>query len=371
MNVAIVIRTLSLAGAERQAMLLATGLRQRGHRVTLILLRDDDGLGKAVADAGVDVQCLGGDGLRDAPRTVARLGRLLARGRYDAVYGYMDGPNVLVSTIGHVARRATLATGLRASGVAAGELSPLSSVLYRLEPYISRGSQLVIVNSYAGLQDALRRRFHADRLRVVANGVDSDHFTRDLHAGLRVRREIGVPDGRCLIGRFGRLHPVKGYEDLLEALVLVERWGVPFHAVFVGAGETGPSLRQRTEELGLRDHVTWLEPRLDLRPIYSALDLFVSSSRHGEGLPNVVAEAMACEVPCVVTDVGDSSVLVGDTGTVVPPGQPDLLAQAIRRWIDLPDRLRTGARARQRVIERYSVSSMVTATETLLLGRSS
>jgi glycosyltransferase involved in cell wall biosynthesis len=94
--------------------------------------------------------------------------------------------------------------------------------------------------------------------------------------------------------------------------------------------------------------------------VYNALDVLVSSSI-GEGFPNVVAEAMACEKPCVVTTVGDSAILVAETGICVSPGNPEALAESLLRMLALPtaERLRLGQKARQRIAENFSLQKMV------------
>ena len=367
MKVVVLVRSLALAGAERQAALVSCGLAARGHHVTLVLLRDDGGLGRPLRDAGVDVVALHGNGARGALRTVARLARLLRRRRPDAIYGFMDGPNVLVSTVGWLVPRA-----VRVAGVRATALDPnmpwISRLLYALEPWVSRGSSVIIANSEAGRAALLRRSFPARRLHVVANGVDLDVHRPDRSARIAMRAELGADAGDLVIGRIGRLHAVKGNEHLLDALADLRERGLRFVAVFVGEGELDVTLRRRAAALGLEEHVRWVSPRPDLSALYSAFDLLVSCSI-SEGMPNVVVEAMAHEVPCVVTDVGDSAAVVGPTGMVVPPGDVLALADAVEALAPQLADPALGRMARRRVSDCYSVDRMVTATE-MLLGRS-
>jgi glycosyltransferase involved in cell wall biosynthesis len=223
----------------------------------------------------------------------------------------------------------------------------------------------VIVNSEAGRTELRRRRFPARRLHVVPNGIDVEVHRPDRSARTVMRAELGAAAGDLVIGRVGRLHAVKGNEHLLDALALLRERGLSFVAVFVGEGELHDTLRRRSAALGLAEQIRWVEPRADLSAVYSAFDVLVSCSI-SEGMPNVVAEAMAHEVPCVVTDVGDSAAVVGSTGAVVPPGDASALADAIEALArDVHDRER-GRMARQRVRDCYSVDRMVTATETLL-----
>jgi glycosyltransferase involved in cell wall biosynthesis len=112
---------------------------------------------------------------------------------------------------------------------------------------------------------------------------------------------------------------------------------------------------------GLEGLLYLLGRRSDTPRLLAALDVFCLSSSHGESFPQVVGEAMACAVPCVVTDVGDAAEIVGGTGLVVGPGRAEDLASACERLLRLGDaeRRRMGEEARRRVREKYSLESVV------------
>jgi glycosyltransferase involved in cell wall biosynthesis len=125
---------------------------------------------------------------------------------------------------------------------------------------------------------------------------------------------------------------------------------------WIGEGPDGP--------FGSRLRLTGR--RHDLHAVYPAFDVSGTSSL-GEGFPNVVGEAMACGVPCVVTDVGDSRQIVGDTGLVVPPGDPAALAAAWEEVLRTPaaERRELGARARKRIEDNYSMKAIARRYEEL------
>jgi glycosyltransferase involved in cell wall biosynthesis len=142
--------------------------------------------------------------------------------------------------------------------------------------------------------------------------------------------------------------------------------------VSLGTGDQSyaDSLRERASTRGIADRVLWLAPSDDVVAAYSASNVLVSSSSYGEGHPTVIAEAMACEVPCVVTDSGDSADLVGDTGIVVPTNDVDALTDAVVRVIAMPAdaQAEMGRNGRRRACEEFSVRALVDRTVDALSG---
>lgn len=370
MRVAILIRTLELAGAERQAMLLARELAGRGHDVTLVLLHAENSLAPEARARNVRVVALSGRGLPTAIRTIVRLIQYLRAERPEVLYGFMDGPNVLVGSIGFLVPGMRRIAGIRSGSLLAEHMKILPNALRRLEPSMTRWCHAIIVNSHAGEVAAIERGFAQDLLHVVENGIDVEEFRHSESEGAELRQSLGFGPGELLIGRVGRLHPMKGWDDFLDSVALVAQLTeLPIRVLCVGSGGEGDRLRGRCKDLGIEHVVTWEGTRRDMRAVYSAMDVLVSSSTYGEGVPNVVAEAMACEVPCVVTDVGDSARVVGDAGLVVAAGDSRSLARAVVKVLEDQDRRRMGAEARARVSFHYSLDSLVEATVRILEGR--
>jgi glycosyltransferase involved in cell wall biosynthesis len=156
---------------------------------------------------------------------------------------------------------------------------------------------------------------------------------------------------------------MKDHQTLLRATARLDASGRDFRLVLVGTGpkEQQTHLAEVARQLGIAGRVLWLGERLDVPLVLNALDIHVLASAYGEGFPNAVAEAMATGLPCVVTDVGDAREIVGDTGIAVPPGDPEQLAAALEGLLTTPaaTRRELGQRARQRILDRYSVSRMV------------
>jgi len=200
------------------------------------------------------------------------------------------------------------------------------------------------------------------KLCVIPNGFDTSLLRPDPVARAAVRAELGVSDDTFLIGMVARFDPQKDHRSFVQAAARLheQRPGVHFVLCGTRVSNDNQELSAWIEAAGLSSAFHLLGERHDVERIHAALDLGSLSSRSGEGFPNVLGEAMACGVPCVATDVGDTSRIIGDTGRVIPPQAPAVLAEAWRDFVDM-DRgeLRSlGERARQRIVQHFSIEEV-------------
>jgi glycosyltransferase involved in cell wall biosynthesis len=208
-------------------------------------------------------------------------------------------------------------------------------------------------------------RIHKDmgyaesKIAVIPNGFDVEKFRPDSAARSSVRTELHIGENDPIIGLVARFDPQKDHRTFIEAAAILARRLPLARFVLCGDGVTweNPELARWIDDAGVRDRVDLLGSRDDIPRVLNAFDVETLSSAYGEGFPNVVGEAMACGVPCVVTDVGDSAWIVGDTGHVVPIRNPQALADA---WFALaeaghPARQTLGARARARIVEQFDL----------------
>ena len=358
------IRSLGNGGAERQLVALARGLDKRRFAVTVAAFYDGGELRSQLEDLqGVRVLSLGKKGRWDVVSFLLRLWREARRARPDIVHGYMGVANELALLVGRLAG-GKVVWGLRASYRDFSHYDWVSRLSFRVGATLSRFADLIIVNSWAGLRHHASRGYAPGRMIVIPNGIDTERFRPDLEAGRAMRAAWGVPAGAPLVGLVGRLDPVKDHPTFLKAAVEVVRQASEVRFVCIGGGPARyrETLEVLSRELDLSNHLIWVGDQSDMRAAFNALDLLVLSS-HGEGFPNVVGEAMACGVPCVVTDVGDAGRIVGDTGLVVPPREPGALAQGIIASLRRTDRNEQERRARSRIEAEFPVHRLVAATE--------
>ena len=355
-SILFLIPSLAAGGAERQLIGLAAGLDRAGWRVRVLTFYGGGAFSGELLERGVAVESLDRRGLLDLPGFAWRLIRSVRRDRPDILHPYLLAPNIASILLKPFVPRAQVVWGVRASNMNLGHYGRRSSLIFALSCRLARFADLIICNSTSGLEHHAKRGYPRRRMVVIPNGIDLEAFAPDPAARRAIRAGWGVADSDRLVGLVGRLDPMKDHPTFLRAaaLVALERPDVRFVCVGYGPAAREP-LERLTAELGLTDRLIWAGGRSDLAAVHNAFDLTVSSSAWGEGFPNVVAEAMASGIACVVTDVGDSAAVVGDTGWVVPAGRPGDMATAIMSALADPEDLaRRGVLARERVVREFS-----------------
>jgi glycosyltransferase involved in cell wall biosynthesis len=204
-------------------------------------------------------------------------------------------------------------------------------------------------------QRALECRVPPKRCLLIENAIDTDEFRRDSRA-TTTRNELGLNSDAFLIGAVGRLSAEKGFDLLLRALAQLRASGIDAHVLLVGEGEEREALETLAVTLGCRPAMHLAGFHTDIRPLYEAMDLFALSSLR-EGLPNVLLEAMAMQVPVLATRIAGVPKVIddGQNGVLVNPGSVEELTQGLLRMHqDEPLRRRLAEQARKTVEERYT-----------------
>lgn len=321
-----------------------------------------------LVDTGARVVEVTDNGVGSLPLRIGPLLGPIRQFRPDVLHGYLAFANTLAVHARPFLPGTRVVQGIRGIQPERDAGQPAVRAFYRAEAMSSRFADAIISNSESGRTHALARGFPESRIHVVPNGIDTNGLHPDPVAGKQLRSELSVADDEILVGRVAHFRPTKDYGTFLRAAAVAARGHPELRFVVVGDGPARGVLRAIACGLGLDGRVIWTGERRDMATIMNALDIMVSSSRW-ESFPNVVGEAMACGVPCAVTDTGDSAVIVGSTGAVAPPAAPHQLGAAVLGLLDRlkhdGDELR--AQARARIAEQFTVEDMVTRTERILL----
>jgi glycosyltransferase involved in cell wall biosynthesis len=211
--------------------------------------------------------------------------------------------------------------------------------------------------------------YDPSRSYTLVDGFNSASFFPLPTMREEIRSELGIPSSAPLIGTISRFHPHKGIPNTLGAFARLASLHPTLHLLMIGNGleAANKELRACSDGLGLPYDRLHLLGRKENIPRYlQALDILINGSER-EAFPNVIGEALLCGIPCVATDVGDTQVLVGQCGKVVPPNSSEKLSDGVSAILSLTHeaRLKLGEEGRSRIKQRYELSHIVKEYERL------
>ena len=234
-------------------------------------------------------------------------------------------------------------------------------ILAKLSLFIPRS---IIINSKRAKKIFTIEGYDKKKLKFIPNGFDLSILKPQKFQKISFKKKLKIKKLLPLIGNVARYDKKKDHLNLLSALSLIRAKNVNFCCTLVGSNidKNNLSLVSEIKRLKLSNSVKLLGQSDNILQVMNGLDIFVQSSSYGEGFPNVVAESMACGTPCVVTDVGDAGLIVGKTGWIVPPNNPNNLAKAIEKALNEMGSKNWNKRCyktRLRIKENFNISKML------------
>ena len=353
------ITDLDVGGAERMLAKLVQQNDQQRFRLAVVCMMKPGKMADAIRAAGCNLISLDMKRGSMSPLALLRLTRFLRHERPDVLQTWLYHADLLGTLAGKLAGVPTIIWNIRCSNMDFRQYGRSTRFVVNCLSRLARLPASVIVNSEAGREAHEQLGFHPTQWEVIHNGFDIHAFHPSSSARASLRRELGIPEDTPLIGMLARLDPMKDHGTFLNAAARLSRDHPNVHFVLAGRGlqPSNPDLPSSARLPILTDRLHLLGERDDSARILAALDVATLSSAFGEGCPNVIGEAMACGVPCVATAVGDAAILIGDTGKIVPPNDPDSLAAAWSNLLEKPssERVALSAAARRRIEEHFSL----------------
>jgi glycosyltransferase involved in cell wall biosynthesis len=359
-----VITGVTMGGAEMMLFRLLARCDRSRFSPTVLSLLAPGAVGERISAVGVPVLTLGMRQERPLSRAMLRLIPIARSLRPSLLQGWMYHGNLAASACALLSgRRLPVIWNVRHSLHDLRCENRLTRGFIRLGAALSASTRAIIYNSRLSASQHEALGYDADRTVVIPNGFDCRLFRPRPEMAQRLRHEAGIDPGRVVVGMVARYHPQKDPFSLIKATALLAQRGVDVHLLIIGTdfdAGNAPVVRA-IAQAGLAGRISLLGERHDIPDLVAGLDIATLPSAWGEGFPNVLGEAMACGVPCVATDIGDSAWIIGRTGIVVPPRDPEALAEALARLVALGDdgRRQLGAAARARVIEHCEVDDIV------------
>jgi len=357
MKVLHVINGLPVGGAEIFLLRLLENLQQSPIENVVCTLRPDTELLPKFQQIGVSVEVLGGKAT-----DLFRLRRFVNQTQPDVIHSWLYH-SILATELTRLSlmSRFPVCWGIHHT-IQRLELEKSTTrfVIKTLRHFSSRAERVIYV-SQAGREQHERIGFDTSKSLVIPNGYNVEKFSPDSEAGQRFRQSIGASKGDFLIGILARYNPVKDHACFIEAAAYCAKEMPQAKFVLVGRDitESNEAIMTLINSHGISNCCFVLGERSDVSDIINGLDAVVSSSL-SEAFPIVIGEAMSCGTPVVVTDVGDSALLVGDERWVVPSADPQGLAQSILRLAEFSpsQRQQLGLKLRQRVIDNFSIAAI-------------
>lgn len=353
-------------GAQAVLYRLVTNDRQHTHQV--ISLMDSGSYGEKLSCAGIPVHALDMPSGSLTLYGLVKLFRLIRKINPDVIQTWMYHANLVGGVIARIARKHVVIWGIHHSDLESGKLSPKTRLVAHMCAWLSWFvPKKIVCCSEAAAAVHVSLDYSSRKIAVVHNGISTFEFKPNEKYRIELRNKLGVQDNEVLIGMVARWDSHKDHATLIAALghlksVSPRSW----RCILIGSGmnEANHELICLLNESGVRDRFILAGLCDDVAILMNALDLHVLSSS-GESFGNVTVEAMASGVPAIVTDVGVGLIIVGKTGWVVPPSNPEAMSDAILMAInDMEDEATWTARksaCRKRVIENFSVDEMVRA----------
>ena len=366
-NILHIINDLSVGGAEMMLYKLLSEMDGERFNSSVISLKSGGALGNRIRALGVPVYTLKMEQALPTPASIWRLIRLLRRLGPDVIQGWMFHGNLTALLAAAVASvRVPVLWNIRQSLYSLDYEKPTTARLIRLGARLSHKPAGIIYNSRTSVAQHTAFGYQSDKAVVIHNGFDTKLFAPSTDARSSLRAELGLKEETILIGLISRYHTIKNHSNFLHAAALLKRQHPNVQLILAGSeiNHDNKSLLASIRDLGLLDRVHLLGERHDMERVIGALDVAASAS-DAEGFPNVIGEAMACAVPCVVTDVSDLSWIIKGAGLIVPKNNAAAMARAFTEMVGLgaEGRRALGRAGRARVLEYFRLDSVAAQYE--------
>lgn len=360
-----IITGLNDGGAEGVLFRLCLSDKNNNHIV--VSLMDEGKYGPLLIENGIIVYCLNMRPNRMSLGGVLNLYRIIRKIKPDVVQTWMYHADLIGGIIARLSGINNVVWGVRHTTLKKSDSKYLTILIAKVNAKLSFFVPKKIIYCAEKAKEVHEAMgFSASKGVVILNGYFTNVIRPAIEDRISFRQELGIDDNVFLIGHVSRYNPIKDHITLVKAIRSIDGMHKTCKVVLVGSNLDGANktLINFIKKHDLIDDFILLGRRSDIARVMNGFDLHVLSSSSGEAFPNVLAEAMACGIPCVTTNVGDAALIVGDTGWVVSPRDPMSLANAIVQAyyesnLHTEDWNERKKACRDRVVKHFSIEKMV------------
>jgi glycosyltransferase involved in cell wall biosynthesis len=358
-----IITSLNQGGAENALYKLVT-FHNKDIEHVVISLMDNGFYGQLISNEGIRVETLQMPKGRIKISSLFKLYKLIKLYKPDIIQTWMYHADLIGGIIAKIAGHKNIFWGIHNFNLDINVNSKSTVIAAKFCAYLSNiiPNKIITCSSNA-INSHVSIGYTRNKFVIIPLGYDVNKLFFDPSESNVLKSTWNCKQGEIIIGCVARWDQQKDHLNLFKALSILNNYSIPVKCILVGSGMT----KDNNKLLNLIsitsvDHIVKLVgPISNINPVFSTFDIHVLSSL-GEAFPNVVAESMCCKVPCVVTNVGDASYIVGNTGWVVPPSNPELLATSIYEAItEFKDKEKWSNRkeiCRNRIIQNFTIEKM-------------
>ncbi len=355
-----IITGLGNGGAETMLYKLLESINKNKYELEVISMMDKGITGLKIEKLGIKVHTL--NMKRGVPNLSAIRKTINLCKNADIIQSWMYHADLFSFIVSRFCKPKKLIWGIRRSNLEWDKNKKSTIMIAKINSILSRYVDNIVSCSIAATEVHRKIGFDKKKLITIPNGFAINKFYNIKEAKAKLCKQFNISSEKKIFTLVGRWEILKDHENCLKALRILSERRDDFVLILCGTNitEENEKLLNMIEENKLKDKVLLLGRRDDVPEIMSATHIYISSSS-GEGFPNVIGEAMACETICVVTDVGDSAYIVGETGEIVPRKNPLLLAKAIEKVLNYSEEQKKNKRklARQRIVDNFEISNII------------
>ena len=368
-----IITGLFTGGAEMMLYHLLSQTDREIFQPVVISLIDRGTLGDRIQELNVPLYTLELNIGKHSITIIPKLLKLVREIKPDVIQGWMYHGNLAAQFASFFGQgNVPVIWGIHHSINSLASEKKLTQLLIRLGAVTAHQvEQIVFVSSRSKLQHE-KLGYPVAKSQIIPNGFNTDLFQPSSQARQDLRAELNLAANAIVIGSIARYHPMKDHANFLKAAAILlskipDVYDVHFVLIGTQIDRRNQTLAEIIETLGIESKIHLLGERRDIVRLLPGFDIMTSASAFGEAFPLVIGEAMACGIPCVVTDVGDSAGIVGDTGKIVPPQDAGALANAWQELIELDSAARKalGTTARAKIQQLFSLKAITAQYENL------
>jgi len=355
-----VITALGTGGAEMMLYKFLTRIDRDRYAPTVIALLGGGVFIERIQALDIPVQTLGMKPGKYNPIVLLKLSKIFREIQPDLIQGWMYHANLAAQWAKSLSgSKAPVFWSIHHSvdSLKAEKLALAATI--KLTALLSSKIEKVIFSATKGQNQHINLGYHSDNSVAIGDNFDLSKYKPVSNSQFNLRSALDLPEDSILIGSVARYHPMKDHANLIDGAAILIKSNPRVHFILVGPNvdPENPTLSAQISQLGIEKQIHLLGERQDIPDLMTSFDIFTTSSAYGESFPNVLGEALSCQIPCVATDIGDSQIIVGETGVIVPPKDPQALADGWNKLIVLSREKRQdlGKQGRQRIETNFNL----------------